>query len=270
MVTVQGLLAELNEFSPFSLAEKWDNVGLMIGHPSATVSGVLLGLDPCLTLLAEAVSRGLNTIITHHPLLFHPVKKIDLATVEGRMIAFVLQHDLNVIACHTNFDQISGGVSELLARRLGVLVGKPLLPKEKGGECGFGFIGDLDSAYSGADFIRMAVKKLDQPNLMIAGEIPEMVNRIAVCGGSCGDLATVALEKGADIFLTSEVKHSLARWAEDAGACLVDGGHFSTENLALVGLYDFLHTSMGSLDVQLTQSQDRPLRGYVEVLQREN
>jgi dinuclear metal center YbgI/SA1388 family protein len=259
---VQGLLDGLNEFAPFSLAEEWDNVGLMIGHPDVVVSGVLIGLDPCLALLAEAVAVGANTVVTHHPLIFHPVTSINLATVEGKLISFALGHGLNIIGCHTNFDLIPAGVSHLLAETLGVEAGGPLVPKKCDVDCGFGWIGTLAEVQSGKDFLEMAAGKLGQPNLLVAGDLPSQVARVAVCGGSCGDFAEIAMKQGADIFITSEIKHSQARWAEDAGICLVDAGHFSTENIALTGLLKFMDESMGVSDVQLSQTQSRPLRDY--------
>lgn len=264
--TVQGVLDGLNDFAPFALAEKWDNVGLMIGHPEACVSGVLIGLDPCLALFEEAVAAGANTIVTHHPLLFHPVKKIDLATVEGRLISFAITRQLHIIGCHTNFDVVPDGVSHVLARELGVENGAPLTRKEGEVGCGFGWLGAMSAAMAAADFLRMVAEKLQQPNILVAGRLPKQVLNIAVCGGSCGDLAPLAQQQGADVFITSEIKHSQARWAEDAGMCLLDCGHFSTENKGLVRVQQFLQGVMALPDVHLSQTQDRPLRGYLELV----
>lgn len=263
--TVQGVLDGLNEFAPFSLAEEWDNVGLMVGHPETEVSGVLIGLDPCLALFAEAVAAGANTVVTHHPLIFHPLKKIDLATVEGRLISFAITNQLNVIGCHTNFDVVAGGVSHTLAKRLGVENGGPLTRKECAAECGFGWLGEMADSMPGADFLQMVAGQLNQPNILVAGRMPKQVQRIAVCGGSCGDLAPLAMQQGADVFITAEIKHSQARWAEDAGMCLIDCGHFSTENVAVSSLQKIMHESMGLPDVHVSQTQDRPLRGYLEL-----
>lgn len=264
--TLQGLLDGLNDFAPFALAEKWDNVGLMIGHPESNVSGVLLGLDPCLALFEEARAASINTVVTHHPLLFHPVKKIDLSTVEGRLISFALRHQLNIIGCHTNFDVVPDGVSHVLAQEIGLGNGETLTRKECETSCGFGWLGTLDKAVGSADFLAMVALKLNQPNILVAGTVPEAIQTVAVCGGGCGDLAPLAQERGADVFITSEIKHSQARWAEDAGMCLIDCGHFSTENVALKSLQGFMTESLGLANVKLSQTQDRPLRGYLEVV----
>lgn len=264
--TVQGILDGLNEFAPFALAAKWDNVGLMVGHPEAQAEKILIGLDPCMALFEEAVARGATTVITHHPLIFQPLKKIDLATVAGRLVAFAINRQLNVIGCHTNFDQITGGVSNLLARTLGVESGAPLQPAQGDAGCGFGWIGDLETPLGGGAFLHMVAQELAQPNLLVAGEVPELVCRVAVCGGSCGDFAMAAQSQGADVFITSEIKNSQARWAEDIGMCLVDAGHFSTENMSLAGLQEYLAESMELADVYVSQSQGRPLRGYLELI----
>ncbi len=264
--TVQGLLDGLNDFAPFALAAKWDNVGLMVGHPKAKVEKILIGLDPCMALFEEAVARGVTTVISHHPLIFQPLKRIDIATVAGRLVAFAITKQLNIIGCHTNFDQIAGGISDLLARALGVETGVPLQPAQGDAGCGFGWIGDLATPLAGDAFLHLVAQKLAQPDLLVAGLVPERVCRVAVCGGSCGDFAMAAQDQGADVFITSEIKHSQARWAEDAGMCLVDGGHFSTENMSLVGLQEYLAESMGLADVYLSQRQGRPLRGYLEII----
>ena len=261
---MQGLLDGLNEFIPFSLAEKWDNVGLMIGDPKTEVAGVLIGLDPCLALFEEARALAVNTVVTHHPLLFHSVKKIDLTTVQGKLISFAIKHDLNIIGCHTNFDQVAGGVSDLLARKIGINAGTPLTVEKCDGDCGFGWIGQLEEPLAASHFLQMVAEKLQQPNMLVAGSVPAHISCVAVCGGGCGDLAERAMAQGADVFITSEIKHSQARWAEDAGMCLLDAGHFSTENVALVGLQEFLTQTMEVRDVQLSQHQDRPLRGFRE------
>ncbi len=237
-LVVKDLLGFLDSYAPFALAENWDNVGLMVGDAAAEVSGVFIGLDATLDLFAEARAAGCNTIINHHPLLFHPPKQILTSTVQGRLIREALLADLHVIACHTNLDVVPGGVNDALASRLGLLDTVPLIGRDCAEDCGFGRLGVLAEAMAGQAFMAHLAAVLEQPDILVAGRLPESIERLAVCGGSCGDFGPQAQAAGAQLLITSEVKHSQARWAEDAGFCLVDCGHFATENVVVPLLYE--------------------------------
>ena len=262
-VTVQQVLAILDDFAPFNLAAEWDNVGLLIGEPQAEVSGILLALDPSRAVLEEAEQLGHNTIITHHPLLFHALKEIRTDTPQGRMVRLALRQGLQIIACHTNLDVVPDGVSDQLGRLLGLVDCRPLQPSKLDSQCGFGRLGRLPQAVEGKEYLNHLAQVLGQPELLVAGPVPQLVQQVAVCGGSCGDMAQLALEQGAQLFVTSELKHSVARWAEDAGICLVDGGHFSTEQIALPALQQRLQAGLAhELVITMTSRQQRPLQGY--------
>lgn len=234
-LTTRDLLAVLDRLAPFALAESWDNVGLMVGAPDHEVTGILVGLDPTDTLLDEALATGANTIITHHPLLFKPAKAIRTDQPLGRAIAKTLTNGLNIIACHTNLDVVADGVSDILARRLGLRNCLPLTssPTPNDPATGFGRIGDLAQDTSGDHFLATLCAVLQCPALLVAGPVPATVCRVAVCGGSGSELAETAQALGAQLYVSAEIKHSTARWAEMAGICLVDAGHFATENIVI-------------------------------------
>lgn len=262
-LTVKDLLDFLDGYAPFSLAESWDNVGLMVGDPTATVSGIFVSLDPTLNVFDEARASGCNTLVSHHPLLFHPLKQILTNTVQGRLLKQALLDDLNIIACHTNLDVVPGGVSDALAAKIGLRETEPLVGRDCSTSCGFGRIGDVDAAMSGHRFLENLRSSLGGPDIMVAGVLPETIARVAVCGGSCGEFGVQAQDRGAQLLITSEVKHSQARWAEEAGFCLVDCGHFATENVVLPILVEKIAAFAGStLPVKASASQSRPLRSY--------
>lgn len=260
-LTVQQVLNALDDFAPFSLAADWDNVGLQIGKPTSTVSGICLALDPSCDLLKESCRLGLNTIVTHHPLLFHPLKQLRTDYPLGRMIHQAMINDLTIIACHTNLDVVPHGVSAVLAEVLGLVNCQPLQQMASDPSCGFGRIGKLPTPISGAEFIDQAAQALDQPNISVAGDIPLTVQQVAVCGGSCGELAELANQQGAQIFVSAEIKHSQARWAEDAGICLLDAGHFNTEQVIIPPLANRLESLFGKeVPIKTSQRQQRPLQ----------
>jgi putative NIF3 family GTP cyclohydrolase 1 type 2 len=238
-LTVKDLLEILEGIAPVGLAEQWDNVGLMIGKPGQEVSGLLLALDPTEEVLAEAKELGVNAIITHHPLIFHPLKAIYTDQPLGRFLQQALASEISVVGCHTNLDQAVDGVNDVLAASLGINEPRPLVPAAEPGNSaihgtgqsiGFGRLGNLTETLSGEAFI----EKLS--------------------------------EAGAQVYVTGEVKHSTARWAEAAGFCIIDGGHFATEKPVVESLADNLRrifTARGlGLAVLTSAKQKNPFVYY--------
>lgn len=268
-LTVNKLLALLDTITPFALAESWDNVGLMVGAPDQHVTGVLVGLDPIESLLEEALALGANTIVTHHPLFFRPLNSVRTDRPVGRFLANALTHQLNVIACHTNLDVVAGGVSDILAQRLGLTdctILSASTAAADGKPRGFGRIGTLSPPLSAEQFPAALVKALRCQSLLLAGQLPQTVTTVAVCGGSGSDLAEAAHERGAQVYVTAEVKHSDARWAETIGMCIIDAGHFSTENLVTDEFASRIAASLGAgghvLPVHATREQQAPFTVY--------
>ena len=234
MLRVGELLAVLDGMAAFSLAESWDNVGLMVGDPDAAVDGILACLDASMEVLKEAEGKKCNVVLSHHPLIFKPLKALRTDEPVGALIAEAVKRGIAVISCHTNLDVVARGVSDALAVALGMTGGEPLAPKEAGGAAvGFGMIGALKEAVSGTDFICRLQDALSLPAVKVAGRLPDMVEKIAVCGGSGSDLVELAHGRGADLYVTGEVKHSTALWAKAMGFCVVDAGHYGTEQVAI-------------------------------------
>ncbi len=239
---ISDIISCLNEHAPFALAEPWDNVGLLIGDSSRPVTSILIGLDPTSTLAGEAIAKGADTIITHHPPIFKPLPAIDTATPTGRFIEMVVSSRISVISCHTNLDSAATGVSDALARAIGIEGLRPLLQSsaDNNPEHGMGRIGKLEKPQPFKDFMRVLGKALNVQALSVVGQIPEFISSVAVCGGSGSDLSPIARNAGADIFITAEIKHNIARWAEEQGFCLIEGTHYATERYAVNLLQELL------------------------------
>jgi dinuclear metal center YbgI/SA1388 family protein len=274
--TVADLLAMLEEIASFKLAETWDNVGLMVGDPTQEVSGILVALDPTEEVLTEAVSAGVSTIITHHPLIFQPLKSVRTDLAQGRFLRRAMADNISVVGCHTNLDLATGGVNDVLAAALGLTDVQPLTvmsgqpqtadSEEPGQPPGFGRRGSLPVSMTGETFLRHVQEVLDVSVVAVAGRLPGMVSTVAVCGGSGSDLAETAFLRGAQVYVTGEVKLSTARWAEASDFCIIDAGHFATENPVVVALAGTLQKTMAEkgwvLDVLTTRQQQDPFVFY--------
>lgn len=259
---IQDIIDILQEIAPVELAESWDNVGLLVGNPNAEAESLLVALDPTTTLLDEAEARGANVVITHHPAIFHPLKDLRTDHPIGRFLAKAIQKNIHVIACHTNLDSAAGGVSDILAARLGLTDIIPLVPDRGDGtsSCGMGRLGQCSKPMSPEECVEDLRRACSAPWLLEAGNRPAQVNTIAVCGGSCSEFAETAMLAGADLFVTAEVKHSIARWAEETGFWIIDGGHFATEQLAIVPLQKRLQEEMAhrNLDNNVYTARQKP------------
>jgi len=264
-VYIHDLLVSLDLLAPFSLAESWDNVGLLVGSPEARITSILLGLDPSLRLLDEAIALGANTIITHHPLIFHPLTTVITDTPIGTFLEKALAHKINVISCHTNLDNSAGGTSDALAQALGLTGLIPLRPGAIAGT-GLGRIGLFDPPLAGAAFMDRLFHTLQLTTIQVAGTIPEQVKNVALCGGSGSELAETARARGADLYLSAEIKHSTARWAEECGFCVIDGTHYGTEQpvmpLLHAQLQELAATNNWPLTIFLTQTEQHPFSHY--------
>jgi dinuclear metal center YbgI/SA1388 family protein len=263
---VKDLLSMVDGFAPFALAESWDNVGLMAGNPAQAVSGILVALDPTEDLLREAEAAGANVLLTHHPLIFHPLKSVRLDQPVGRFLATALHKEITVISCHTNLDVIRQGVSDELAARLGLAASEPLLAIDRAaggaGMAGFGRIGDYPESIGGEEFMERLLAIPEVAVVQVAGALPQRIARAAVCGGSGSTMVEIAWQQGAQVFVAGEIKHSAGRWAEARGFCVIDAGHYPTENVvvpAMVSRFRHLLAASGwNIPIRASACQKSP------------
>ncbi len=120
------ILGIINKIAPISLAEAWDNPGLQIGDPSAEVTQVMVALDPSPDVIDSALKASCQLLVTHHPLIFKPLKSISTTTPLGSSIQKAIKGGLSIVSLHTNYDIASGGLNDLLASKLGLSSVVPL------------------------------------------------------------------------------------------------------------------------------------------------
>jgi dinuclear metal center YbgI/SA1388 family protein len=228
---IKNIISILDRIAPFRLAESWDNSGLLVGNPEQEITAVLVGLDPTGRLLDEAITQNANTIVTHHPLIFHPLPVINTATPIGRFLQKALTNRINIIACHTNLDSARKGVNDTLAEALGLIDVEPLKSSADNTfpGTGIGRIGNFNESLNPSRFMGRVFGALDVPSVQIAGRMPDKITRVALCGGSGSEFAESAFAGGADVYLSAEIKHSTARWAQECDFCIIDGSHYATE-----------------------------------------
>jgi dinuclear metal center YbgI/SA1388 family protein len=214
------------------MAEDWDNPGLQVGDRNKEVVKILVSLDPTLGALREAVKRGADVLLTHHPLLFRPVSSVDESVYPGNVIAEACREGISVVAVHTNLDGAPGGINDSLALMLHLQNVQVLQPRERG-EGGFGRVGDLSDPVSLGSLIDKVKSILGLPVLRVSGNRDAVIKRVAVVCGAGGELVPAASGSKADVLITGDIRHHEALLAEHLGMALMDAGHYETEKPAL-------------------------------------
>jgi dinuclear metal center YbgI/SA1388 family protein len=214
-------------------AEPWDAVGLVCGDPEAQVRRVLFAVDPVAEVADEALDWGADLIVTHHPLLLRPVHGVAATTPKGRLVHRLITGGVALFTAHTNADVADPGVSDALARAVG-LPGplRPLSPSPEDPRRGLGRVGELPTPLTLREFTDAAAKGLPATaaGLRVAGDPDSIVRTVAVCGGAGDSLLSTARAVGADVYLTADLRHHPASEFREAGTtALVDAAHWATE-----------------------------------------
>ncbi len=350
MVTCKRVINTVEQFAPAVLAEEWDNIGLQVGNSQAEVSGILVTLDVTLEVVKEAVGLGVGMIVSHHPLIFRPLKQVRGDQFPGAIIHRAIKENLNIFSAHTNADSCSRGVNACLAKKIGLTNIQVLQPnrhklyklvvfvpegyqdtlRKAMGDSGAGWLGNyshctfmalgtgsfkpLDKAnpfigktgkleevaeyrletivpenllqdtvnsvleahpYEEAAYdiyplensdtsqgmgrigklpheislkeLGEKVKQdLDCPWVLISGNQEEMVQTVAVCGGSGAEFIPLAKARKADVLITGDVKYHQAMTARELGINLIDPGHNATERVIIPELAQYLRIQLNS------------------------
>lgn len=235
-VTVQEILQELKAFAPPELACSWDNVGLLVdaGRP---VDKVLTALDITADVVREAAAAGCQLIVSHHPVIFDPMKQIAADDVP----AMLLQNGISGICMHTNLDAAPGGVNDTLADLLGISRDDRRNFAENCGR-----IGTVQSTTTAA-IAQFCAETLHSGVKFVDSGKP--VTRLAEVSGGGGSYLQEAIDEGADCLVTGEAAHHIALLAKQKGVGLVVAGHWGTEQGIADVLAARLHTAFPHLEV---------------------
>ena len=370
-IKCQQIIGWIEETAPKFRAENWDNVGLLVGDPTNDINRLLLTLDVTEEVVEEAIQQDIQLIVSHHPVIFKPLKNLRTDLPQGRLLMQLLKHGISVYSAHTNWDSARSGVNTILAEKLGLhkievlkenfsevnykivvfvpkghedeirealalsgagqignysyctfqsegegtfkpnklanpylgekgslekveeirleaIVSKGNLKRavtamlkahpyeepaydlielaNKGESFGLGCIGILSEGILFEDLIRIVKERLTIAAVRAVGDLTQKVRKIAVCGGSGGDLVEEAKFKGADVLITGDVSYHQALTAKEQEICVIDAGHYATEFLSMEGLAEYLRlkaeASKKKVDIVITSIRTDPWRFY--------
>ena len=253
------MLSALERFAPLPLQESWDNAGLQVGLTETEVSGALLCLDVNEKIVDEAIRKGCNLIVSHHPLLFRGLKTISDLTDVQRTVMKAIVTGVCVISMHTNMDNAEGGVNYKMAEKLGLRDVQFLAPKTVDGvESGSGVIGELPEAQAADDFV-LAVKKAFEVECAMCNELLRRpIRKVALCGGAGDFLLDDALKAGADAFITGEMHyHQYFGYEQQIQICVI--GHYQSEQYTAEIFRDIIEKECPGVKTCLAETCTNPI-----------
>lgn len=211
-------------------AMEWDNVGLLVGREEKEVQRIFVALDVTEETLQQAILQKADMIITHHPLLFSPLKKITTESFVGNRVITLIQNDISYYAMHTNFDV--KGMPQLNSSMLGlkdVEVLEVTGINDKNQEEGIGRIGKLPKPMGLREFAQKVKHDFQIPDVRMYGAEKKEIHTVAFGSGSGKSLAKEAVKKGADVLLTGDVDYHTAIDLTAQNLAVIDAGHYGTE-----------------------------------------
>ena len=235
-LTVGEVEALLRAAAPPQLAESWDSNQLICGDPDEPVRNILLAVDPVGVVVDEAMARGADMIITHHPLYLRGTDHVSATDPKGKVVHRLVRAGIALANAHTTLDAAHGGVAAALADRVGLLDTRPLQPNLEDPTQGIGRVGALPAPTRLRDFAAVVAAALPDsaPGLLVGGELDAVVETVAVSGGAGDSLLGTARAAGADVFLTADLRHHPASEHLEAGRpYLLCGTHWATEWVGL-------------------------------------
>ena len=254
----------IERFAPLGWQESYDNAGLIVGRPDDEVHKALLAVDVTEEVLDEAEAEGCDIVLTHHPIVFHALKRFNSADPVQRCVERAIRSRIALYACHTNLDSAPGGMSWRLAGMLGVGNLEVLQPAEAGGGVGFGVVGDLPEAVDTVEFMQFVRRKLGVKVIRHSDVATPEVRRVAVCTGAGASLIGDARRAGAGIYITADLKYN-DFMTPDKALTVADIGHFESEYCVIELLFDILSKNLCTFAVRKSEHSRNPVTYLVQV-----
>lgn len=255
--SIQEIYKFLDEKYPFSLQEKWDNSGLLVENTSMRCKKILLTLDITNSAVDKASRKGAELIISHHPVIFNPLKKID----RSNPVFELIKNQIAAICMHTNLDIAEGGTNSVIVKKItekcGELKNSEYL-EDFGNGSGLGYIIELENKMPIKEFIKSLKGIFGLDNIRMGKTYKQYVSKIAVCSGSGGSLLGLAMQKHCDTMITGDIKHDVWIDADNHSFMLFDCGHFNTENIVLWELRRVLEEKFPLLDIEIAECSTAP------------
>jgi len=260
---IKALITSLEEWAPLQFQESYDNSGLIVGDLEANCTGVLCSLDCTEAVIEEAIRKGCNLIVSHHPIIFKGIKQFSKDHYVNRTVLKAIRHNIALYAIHTNLDNVMLGVNSTLADRLHlgnrrILVPIPGLFDTNGQAVGAGIVGELPLETEPEAFIQWVKTQLNVDVVKHTQLIDKKLITIALCGGSGSFLLDHIKAQNIDCFITSDLKYH-DFFEADGKYLLMDIGHGESEQFVPALIVDYLKRKFLTFAVLESEVKTQPI-----------
>jgi dinuclear metal center YbgI/SA1388 family protein len=242
---------------PKHVALEWDNVGLLAGRMEKDVQKIYIAVDATDEIIDDAIAKGAHMLITHHPLIFEPLKQINDTQFISCRILKLLQHDIAYYAMHTNYDVL--GMAELAANIMGLTDTEVFEVTGQEPEQGIGRVGSLDKEMTLLDCCHLVKEKFNLKNVKVFGNLNTMVKRVAISPGSGKHMSGLAVQKKADVLVTGDIDHHEGIDAVAQGVAIIDAGHYGIEHIFVADIATYLENQLDNVSI-LTEIIKEPFQ----------
>lgn len=258
MATIKNIYDFLDGKAPFYTQMDFDNAGFLLGREDTVVSRILVALDITEEVIREAIVKGVNLIVAHHPVIWGSISSVTDGSSTGRKLLLMAENRIGAICAHTNLDAAEGGVNSRLAELLHLQQPVPLHTDgfdSKGQAYGIGRVGTLpDGPISLRKFTASVKRSLSISGVRVM-DAGHPVYKVAVGGGACGSMLQEVVAHGCDTFITSDLKHDIYLEGRHLGINLLDAGHYSTETVICPVLEEWLRAAFPAVPVEVAENQ---------------
>ena len=263
-LSVREITELIEEAIPSSLQEDWDNSGLLLGFGNRKVKKILTCLELDMRVVEEAISKDVDMIVTHHPLIFGGLRSIDDSDPMGEAIIELIKREISVYSSHTPFDKISGGNNYALAGLLGLknitdLGGGKVRDAgamlEDPSEMHIGRIGQFKQTMKLSEVVDLCcdVLSINPLSMRVVGDLEADIEKVGICTGAGAEYIGTAKAQGCQLFITGDLKYHQARDAELAGICVIDAGHYGTEKIFPAVMKVQLEKFLKDIDIMVSE-----------------
>jgi dinuclear metal center YbgI/SA1388 family protein len=259
---IKEIIQLLELVAPRAYQEEYDNSGLIAGDEDSECSGVLVSLDCTEQLILEARQKKCNLIVSHHPLIFRPIRRITPDNGTGKALIAAIREDIAIYAIHTNLDNVISGVNASIADKLDLVNRQILLPKADNPAIGSGLIGNLKQRLSENQVLQLLKEGFGVPVIRYSPLRGKPVSRIALCGGAGSFLISNALQQGADFFVSADIKYH-EFFGGEGRIVIADIGHFESEQFTIGLLHDIILEKFPNFAVLKSGTVTNPVNYYI-------
>ena len=249
---IKEIIGILNELAPIQYSESWDNPGLLIGDEEKEINSIYIALDATSEVIEAAHEAGAGLILTHHPLIFHPVRRIAGDDHVGKRVMKIISYDMALFCMHTDFDVTCMGVE---AASMLDLMEIRILEPSLGEDIGLGAIGYLKEDLTLRELAEKTKESYNVPQVRVYGGLDEIILKVAVLPGSGSSGINYACMEGCDVLITGDIGHHDGIDALEKGISIIDAGHFGMEKLFAGYMQLYIQKTMPELNVTVDRVQ---------------